>query len=150
MESVYENLAHIEHFIPKSRALTCCYNRLHSSGKAFHNILELRCRDLLPVGVPVHPKGVWMRSRSGLCLRQFSSTVLGQTQDCPQTVPTKFKPNVTVCCWNKGTEPKGLKIQSSFLNVNESLSPHSKTIHMIIAKMTDMFYDLLPLCLKFG
>ena len=44
----------ILHLIPKSWALIwslsllCCYNSLHSSGKAFHEMLEHCCGDLLP------------------------------------------------------------------------------------------------------
>ncbi len=58
--------------IPKQRALICCCNSLHSSGKVFCKIWDPGCRDLLSevqhlrwgeetwltVGVPVHPKGV--------------------------------------------------------------------------------------------
>ncbi|KAK6314285.1 hypothetical protein J4Q44_G00157440 [Coregonus suidteri] len=90
----------VEHLIPKSWALIwswsplCCYNSLHSSGKAFHYMLEPCCRDLLQfshknkceVGTDVGRLGLArsrrsnssqrcsMGLRSGLCAGQSSSS----------------------------------------------------------------------------
>lgn len=76
--------------IPKPQAFIYYYNKLHSSGKVFHHILDPGCRDLVPLsskslGEVVHccwvirpgfqfvfqfiPKGF----RSGLCAGQSNS-----------------------------------------------------------------------------
>lgn len=61
-----------------SKALICCYNGLHSSGKTFHKVLEPGCRDLIPFSLRSITEAfqlTQMGSRSGLNACQSSSSI---------------------------------------------------------------------------
>lgn len=46
---MYGNDKIVEYLIPAPQALIYCFNSLHSSGKAFHKIVELDCSVLLTI-----------------------------------------------------------------------------------------------------
>ncbi len=99
----------------------CCYNSFHSSWKAFHQILEPGCRDMLPFSHKsinefqhcfwVMRPGLfqfscWLGLRSGLCAVQSNSSMPNSENHFFTSLALCTLSLSTLTCWNrKGSSP---------------------------------------------